>query len=132
MKKVYRILFLCGVVALPQLAMADQPSPQALGMVQAILNFCAEVDPHDAASFQAQWKVLSGGVPAQQLASIEDGSAYKQAYDLISGELGKTSKASAAGTCAAGASWTKSGGASGKNIRAEHGHHEKRPENKRS
>jgi hypothetical protein len=49
-------------------------------------------------------------VPAQQLASIEGDSAYKQAYDLITGELGKTSKEHAAATCAAGKS-------SGENIR---------------
>jgi len=110
MIKTSRILFLCSAVALPQLAMADQPTPQALGMEKAILNFCAEVDPRHTASFQTQWKVLSGGVPAQQLASIEGGSAYKQAYDLITGELGKTSKEHAAATCAAGKS-------SGENIR---------------
>ncbi len=119
--KASRILFLCSAVALPHLAMADQTSPQALGTVHAILDYCTQVDPHDAASFQGQWKNLSGGV---KLASLEGNSDYKQAYDLISGELGKISKESGAGTCAAGAS--------GKGLRREDSHHEKQRPGKHS
>jgi hypothetical protein len=91
-----RVLFLCSVAALPQLAMAGTSSPQALGTVHAILDFCTEVDPRDAASFAAMWRNVSTGQSV-------GGSAYQQSYTLVSNELGQTSRQTSAQTCATGA-----------------------------
>jgi hypothetical protein len=96
--KANRILLLCSAVALPQLALADAPSPQALGMVDAILTYCAKVDPKDADSFRAQWASISHGSE-----SLEHSAQFKQAFDLVDGELEQTSKTASAKTCAAGA-----------------------------
>jgi hypothetical protein len=134
--KVKRVLFLCSVAALPQLAMAltdvgERPevkapehpaatstkpannhaaptsksagttqsstSPQALGMVHAILDFCAQVDPHDAAAFQTIWTSMSGSGAGQ----LTGNSAFQQGYALVTSELAQTSKSAAAKTCAA-------------------------------
>jgi hypothetical protein len=103
--KISRIVFVCLCsAAAPQLAMAEMPSPQALGIVQAILTYCAQVDPKEAALYQAQWKLVVGHASQQQLNSIEGSTGYKQGYDLISGQLSKTSKEDSAKACAAGVS----------------------------
>lgn len=94
--KINRVLLLCSVVALPQLAMASTNSPQSLGTIHAILDFCTEVDPHDSASFEQLWRNVSGG------ASV-GGSAYQQSYTQVSNQLGQISRQTAAQTCATGA-----------------------------
>jgi hypothetical protein len=75
-------------------------TPQALGMVHAILNYCAQIDPHDASAFQALWKTVLGNSSEQQ---TEGNSGYQQSYTLISTELGQTSKQAALQACATGA-----------------------------
>jgi hypothetical protein len=97
--KGFRILLLCGAAALPQLAMAENPSPQALGMVNAILTFCAEVDPRNAQSFQAQWKTFGS---ATTLGHPAGGDSQK-AFDMITAELRLIAKPTVAQNCAAGA-----------------------------
>src|SRR5258708_30683700 len=101
--KAISILLLCSAVALPQLALAELPSPQALGTVNAILTFCTAVDPHDAKWFQQEWKSVLGATTDKQLGVTEGGTAYKKAFDTISGELKKLSGPGVATTCAAGA-----------------------------
>ena len=104
--KANRILLLCSAVALPQLAMADLPSPESLGTVSAILTFCAQMDPHDAKSFQQEWKSVVGGTTDAKLDSAENGGAYKHSFDTITAELKKLSGPSVASACAVGAaSW---------------------------
>ncbi|HEY4039246.1 MAG TPA: hypothetical protein VGM15_10525 [Burkholderiaceae bacterium] len=75
---------------------SSDTNPQSLGMVHAILDFCAQVDPHDGATFQAFWNNLSHGATVS-------GSSYDQGYTLISTELSQTSKEAAKETCATGA-----------------------------
>jgi hypothetical protein len=102
--KIHRILCLCAVIWLPQLALAEVSfSSQALGMVQATLEFCARVDPRDAATFHAQEGNLVRGVSSPELAGAQGTSDYKQAYDLISTALRRLERDDAAETCAAGA-----------------------------
>jgi hypothetical protein len=97
--KGFRILLLSGAAALPQLAMAGNTSPQALGMVNAILTFCAEVDPRNAQSFQAEWKSLGGGSTLGHPA----GGDSQKAFDMITAELRLVARPTVALNCAAGA-----------------------------
>jgi hypothetical protein len=97
--KAFRILLLCGAAALPQLATAANPSPQALGMVNAILTFCTEVDPRNAQSFQAEWKSLGSGTTLGHPA----GGDSQKAFDMITAELKLVTKPTVAQNCAAGA-----------------------------
>jgi hydroxypyruvate isomerase len=101
--KIHRILCLSAVIWLPQLAQAELLfTNQALGMVQATLDFCARVDARDAATFHAQETNLVRDVSNQELAGARSNSEYKQAYDLISTALNKVERGDAAETCAAG------------------------------
>jgi hypothetical protein len=97
--KAFRILLLCGAAALPQLAMAENPDPQALGMVNAILTFCAEVDPRDAQSFQAEWNSLGSGTTLGHPA----GADSQKAFDMITAQLRLVARPTVAQNCAAGA-----------------------------
>jgi hypothetical protein len=101
--KVSRTLLLCAAIALPGLASANSEiSPQAVGIVQAVLDFCAKVDPKDAASFQAQGRKLTGGLSEHDLASLRGTPEYQDAFAGISDALGKSAPKDAARTCAAG------------------------------
>jgi hypothetical protein len=99
MMKAFCIVLLCGAAALPQLAMAENPSPQALGMVNAILTFCAEVDPRNAQSFQAEWKSLASGTTLGH----PSGADSQKAFDMIIAELRQVARPTVAQNCAAGA-----------------------------
>ncbi|SRR5258708_11792460 len=101
--KAVRTLLLCSAIALPQLAMAGLPSPQSLGMVHAILVYCAEVDPRDAATFQQEWTSIVGGSTVQTLNVAVGGSGYKTGFDFITGELKQLPKPGVAANCATGA-----------------------------
>jgi len=101
--KAFRILLLCGAAALPQLAMAETPSPQALGMVNAILTFCSDVDPRNAPSFQAEWKSLGSGTTLGHPASGDS----QKAFDTITAELRLIARPTVAQNCAAGATQWK-------------------------
>jgi hypothetical protein len=97
--KGFRILLLCGAAALPQLAMAENPSSPALGMVNAILTFCAEVDPGNAQSFQAEWRSFASGTTLGHPA----GGDSQKAFDMITAELRLVARPTVAKNCAAGA-----------------------------
>jgi hypothetical protein len=97
--KAFRILLLCGAAALPQLAMAETPSPQALGMVNAILTICAEVDPRDAQLFQAEWKTFGSETTLGHPASGDS----QTAFDMITAQLRLVDRPTVAQNCAAGA-----------------------------
>jgi hypothetical protein len=127
--KAIRILMLCGAVALPQLAMAGvaDTDPQGLGMVHAILTYCAQVDPHDAAAFQQQWASIVGNATNKQIGGIEAGSGYKQGTDLTASLLNQLAKSDGAAKCAAGAAQWK-GTAGSEPGHGEGGRNAERPE----
>ena len=89
--KAQTILLLCSVAALPRLAIADETSPQILGIAQAVADFCSHVDSKDAATFHSLWKKIGG----------KDGKPDRQAYDQTIAYLDKFSKPDAVAGCAA-------------------------------
>jgi hypothetical protein len=129
--KANRFLFVCSAVALPQLAMAslNDTDPRGLGTVNAILQFCTQVDPSDAATFRQIWNSIVGGETAQ-LNVAEGRSGYQPAFDQTTGDL-KAAGPDAAKACAVGAvQWNASGqggGHTGK-MHPTHGGGHDRPE----
>ena len=93
-------LFLCSIAALPQLATAGEPSPQILGTAQAVADFCARVDPRDAAQYERLWRTVSN-MPAAQLSSLESQGGFSQAYQQASSYLAKFSGEDAVAGCKA-------------------------------
>ena len=103
MMKVSRILLLCAAIASPALASANSEiAPQAVGIVQAILDFCAKVDPKDSDSFEALGKKLTG-LSGHDLATLRGNPAYQDAFAGISDALAQSAPKDAARTCAASA-----------------------------
>ncbi len=101
--KVYRILCLSAVIALPQLASAATTADeQGFGEVKAILDFCSSVDPKDAATFHALQTSLLKGKSEQDFEKMEASGSFKQAYDQTKDALKKISKTVAVSNCASG------------------------------
>ena len=111
--KARHILLLCSLAAAPQLATADaaDTSPESLGMVRAVLQFCMRADPQDLPTFNAEWRSIVEGTSAKALDGVEDKSAYKRGHDLVTDLLEKMPKSEAARTCAAGAAQWNGGAA---------------------
>ena len=64
--KANRILFLCALVVLPQFALADQAAdPEPLTIVRGILNYCSQVDPKNAKTFDALWRSILSRLPEE-------------------------------------------------------------------
>ena len=100
MKKIFRLIGAVAAVALPQFALANSSvSPQALGTVQAVVDYCLRVDPADASRIRAQQTALLKGLSSQTITGLRGSSDYQQSYELISGLLGKISSHEGAQSC---------------------------------
>ncbi len=64
--KANRILSLCALAVLPQFALADQAAdPEPLTIARGILNYCSQVDPKNAKTFDALWRNILSRVPEE-------------------------------------------------------------------
>src|SRR5882757_11021592 len=91
--KLNRIVFALAVIAAAQLARADLPfSGQSLGNLQATMDFCARVQPDEAAKFQDQFKMFIKGFPEKELAVLVQSDEYKATYETIGTALDKLAK----------------------------------------
>ena len=98
--KANHMLCLCLAITFPQLALAEfQFTNQSLGTEQAMIDFCARIDPGTATKYQQQAEVLAQGVPSEELDKARSTDDYKDAYALASNALGAISKPDAAEAC---------------------------------
>lgn len=98
--KANRMLCLCLAITFPQLALAErQLTNQSLGTEQAMIDFCARIDPGTATKYQQQAELLVQGVPEEELGKARSTDDYKEAYALASAALGAISKPDAAEAC---------------------------------
>lgn len=71
--KPIRVLALLAVSIAPHWAFAaDTTLPAGLGQTKAILDYCTQVDPADAAIFAQMWAVTSGNPKLQTAAGFQD------------------------------------------------------------
>jgi hypothetical protein len=100
--KLRRILTSCVVLAVAQIALADEPvrpSGKELGMAEGILSKCAQVDPRDAARYRQQVQMITQGVSAKVVAEVRKSDEYQQAYDAITESLSQVSEENALKAC---------------------------------
>lgn len=98
--KALRILMSCVAIASPQLVLADSAIPaQSRDIVQAVLDFCARVDPRDADSFEAFGRGLMG----HRSEHDDDDRQHQRWLDPIRDALAAVPKRDAIQVCAAGA-----------------------------
>lgn len=97
-----RTLAFCVAAALAPLVLADEaaPSPPALGMTEATLDFCARINPQSADQYWQHGKRLLQGVPEKTAAEIRKSEEYRQAYDSTAELIGKVSQQDAMQACA--------------------------------
>jgi hypothetical protein len=100
MMKASRILCLCAAAALPQLVWAGNTTdPQGLGIVNALLDYCAKIDARDSDSFRTLKVSLRHGVPD----NVEHMAAYLKGYAATVDLLKGVSKSNATEGCATAA-----------------------------
>ena len=100
--KATHFVCLCAAIALPQLALATASTngstdPQGLGIVHAVLEFCAQVDPRDQASFGSLKVLVSHGTPS----NVEGTDAYQKGYNATRDALARVSRDDGVRACAA-------------------------------
>lgn len=91
----------CAWLALPPLACADGPAPnaQVLGVAESALNYCAPLEPASAARLRQMIKQLLQGASAQQLAEVRKSDEYRKAYASVVDFVAKGDRRSARRFC---------------------------------
>jgi hypothetical protein len=97
------VLCACGCLAAPALSFAEEPAPdpRALGTAEAIVSFCAKIDPAAAAKYQQQVKLVVKNASDEVLAKVRQSSAYQQAHDMVGESVGKLDEQDAKRACSA-------------------------------
>jgi hypothetical protein len=101
-------LLACCAAAAPTLARADAKAPdaRALGIAEAVLSYCAKVDPSSAAKVRERIKLLTAGASQGALSKVRNSDEYRRAHDSEDSFLGKVDPKNArrvcSGTVAAG------------------------------
>ena len=80
-------------------ARADAPDARALGMMEAILSYCAKVDPAAAEKYQQRVKLLSQVASAEVLAKLRQSDEYRQGRESTAESLAKVDAKNARKTC---------------------------------
>jgi hypothetical protein len=94
------ILCLAASVLFPYVAGAKlSMTPQALGVIESKLDYCAQVDPDSAAKYKEREKAFVGDATKEELEKARDTSEYKQSYDSTTDDLNKTPKKEVVKAC---------------------------------
>ena len=97
------VLYACGCLAAPALSFAEDPAPdpRALGTAEAIVSYCAKIDPAAAAKYQQHVKLVVKNASEEVLAKVRQSSAYQQARDAVDQSVGKLDEQDAKRACSA-------------------------------
>ena len=76
------LLAYCGLAA-PTLAQPDAKAPdaRALGVTEAMLDYCTKAYPASADKYQFQVKRLTQGASQETLAKVRSSEQYRRAHD---------------------------------------------------
>ena|SRR5579864_3559655 len=100
--KIYRTFIFVSAITVSQFALAKLPmSNDVFGKSEGTLDFCAQAKPQDAGKYQERKKSLVRGIPEKEVADARQTQDYKNAYEWITGELGKVPKDQTAAACGA-------------------------------
>ena len=101
--KLIKVLSLFGVAVLPHLAFADTALPPDLGPIKAMLDYCTQIDPKDAATFGRMWSYT-----AERETSRAPASGFQVVYDSTISRLKALPKSAMVSGCHGGATqWAK-------------------------
>ena len=99
--KPHRIVVLAGALGLAQFAQAEEPvpDPKALGTTEAILSYCAKVDPSGASKYQERVKLVAQGASEKALDEVRKTDEYQQARASVDDFLAKVDEHNAKKVC---------------------------------
>ena len=84
---------------LPQTTQAQAPDPHALGMTEAVFDYCAKADPKGAAKVGARLKRLVQGASRETLAEVRKSDAYRKARSSVDDFVAKVDERNASRVC---------------------------------
>jgi hypothetical protein len=95
------LTFTCAAVLLPLLAHADDSTfdGRVLGTTEAVLDYCAKIDPSAADRYRQQLKLMVRGASDEVLAKARSTDDYKQARAAAEDSLSKLDEKDAKQTC---------------------------------
>jgi len=100
--KLHLVLSSCLLAVMAQSARAEEPAPpsgQTLGMMEAILSKCAQIDPKAAARYEQRIPLLTQGVSEKVVAEVRNSDEYRQSYDSTTESLREVSEHDALEDC---------------------------------
>ncbi len=94
-------LLALSALALLRFAMAEEPAPdpKVLGTTEAILAYCAKVDPSGASKYQARVQLVTQGASDETLARVRQAGEYQQARDSVDEFVAKIDEHNAMKVC---------------------------------
>lgn len=98
---------LAAALAAPAAAAEPVPSGLALGTVEALLQYCARVDPASAARYQQLGQLLAQGADEESLAAVRQSEDYRQSYDATTEQVREVGDEATRQTCAQSAAAAK-------------------------
>jgi len=102
--KVLKVFSLFGLAILPHLAFADAPPPSDLAPIKAMLDYCSQIDPADAATFGRMWSSTA----EREKTSLASASGFQAIYDSTTSRLKTFPRSAMVSACHGGASqWAK-------------------------
>jgi hypothetical protein len=98
------LMMTCAAAVLPLLVQADEPSApsvdgRVLGAAEAVIDYCAKLDPASAERYRQQFKSMIKGANEEALAKVRSSEDYKEARATTEDSLGKLDESSAKQTC---------------------------------
>jgi|SRR5450432_3904 hypothetical protein len=100
--KLHLILASSVLAMVAQFALADKParpSGQSLGMVEAILSRCAQLDPTGAPQYEQRVQSMIQGVSEEVVAEVRKSDEYRRSYDSTAESLRDVSEHDALEAC---------------------------------
>ena len=99
--KIHRILVLLALMAVSNLAVAECPSGSGLAQVDAILDYCGQVDPALAPEVIQFKRLLTQGTPGNEVEKIIGGKDYQHTYNETKEALSRLPKSEVIASCTA-------------------------------
>ena len=89
----------CSGAAPAAQSAAHAPDPRELGKAEAVLDYCAKVDPSDAAKIHTRLKQLMTGASKESIAQARQSEDYQKARRSVEGFLAHVDQHNAARVC---------------------------------
>jgi hypothetical protein len=99
--KAFKIAGVAAMTVLPTLALAGTHTRGELGALQAVYDYCLQVDSADSAALTTGATSLFSGMTALQIAAARNSYQYQRGYSMLSTLLPRVATDDAVSGCKA-------------------------------